>query len=77
MVRLYDVGRLRAEEEDQEDDGEEEDGGPDDDDDSDGSDDDMGGGDDDGDDCKYTFNMYILDFKFSLLAQQPRMVKFS
>jgi len=47
-VRLYDVGRLRAEEEDQEDDGEEEDGGPDDDDDSDGSDDDiLGLGDDD------------------------------
>merc|ERR1712106_987639 len=35
-VRLYDVGRLRAEEEDQEDDGEEEDGGPEDDDDGDG-----------------------------------------
>jgi len=43
VVRLYDVGRLRAEEEDQEDDGEEEDGGPDDDDDSEASDDDIGG----------------------------------
>jgi len=38
VVRLYDVGRLRAEEEDQEDDGEEEDEGPDDDDDDDDSD---------------------------------------
>eukprot|EP00092_Neocalanus_flemingeri_P098180 GFUD01125193.1.p1 GENE.GFUD01125193.1~~GFUD01125193.1.p1 ORF type:complete len:1498 (-),score=483.98 GFUD01125193.1:148-4641(-) len=47
-VRMYDVGRLRAEEEDQEDDGEDEDGGPDDDD-SDGSSDGMGGGDDNDD----------------------------
>ena len=42
VVRLYDVGRLRAEEEDQDD--EDADGGPDNDD-SDGSDDEMGGGD--------------------------------
>jgi len=53
VVRLYDVGRLRAEEEDQEDDGEEEDGGPDDDDDDDDDDDSDRSdrsGDDDGDD---------------------------
>ena len=55
VVRLYDVGRLRAEEEDQEDDGEEEDGGPDDDDDDDDdSDRSDRSGDEDGDDCKYT-----------------------
>ena len=64
MVRMYDVGRLRAEEEDQEDDGEEEDGGPDDDDDSDGSDDDMGGGDDDGDDCKYIIKIVAMGHEF-------------
>jgi len=58
VVRLYDVGRLRAEEEDQEDDGEEEDGGPDDDDDSDGSDDDIGGGDDDGDDWGFPIPLF-------------------
>merc|ERR1712013_947710 len=51
VVRLYDVGRLRAEEEDQEDDGEEEDGGPDDDDDDDDdSDRSDRSGDEDGDD---------------------------
>jgi len=53
VVRLYDVGRLRAEEEDQEGDGEEEDGGPDDDDDDDDDDDSDRSdrsGDDDGDD---------------------------
>ena len=56
VVRLYDVGRLRAEEEDQEDDGEEEDGGADDDDDddSDGSDDDIILGEDGDEDCKYS-----------------------
>ena len=65
VVRVYDVGRLRAEEEDIEEDQDDEEGGDDGDDNE--SDSDM----DDHDDCKYTTKLLTLTFNIVTRGEFP------